>query len=352
MKIENFRKNISKSKFGGYIARENARYLSETPAAEAVVITENETIIITNRMNLDRARKESEIKKVKAFAKTKIPTRKGENLLIGPFGEVIGNILKELEISSVGYDYLKGETRDKIQKNFEVNLVKEPDLIWKLRRRKTSKEIEKLRKSAKIASKGMKKAKDVIEPGISEIEVAAEVEYEMRMLGSEGTPFDTIVASGENSLYPHMSTTGKKIGKNELITVDLGARWEGYCSDMTRTFSINPSEKQEKVIDLVKKSQEKALEKVEAGVDCSDIDKAGREVFKDDLEKFYLHGIGHGVGLNIHEAPNLSPSSEDVLEKNMVITIEPGIYVDEIGGCRFEDTIVVEEDGYEKLTSL
>lgn len=352
MKIEKLKEKLSENELDAYIAKQNARYLANTNAAIAIIITEEKTILITNRMDYDRAKKESEIKDVRSFAKTKVPYRKSENLFFGALGEVIGEILKESNPSHIGFDHLENKTQEKIRNICETKVRKKSELVWKLRKRKTPEEIKKLKKSAKIASKGMKKAKNIIGPGVTEIEVAAEVEYEMRKLGSEGTPFDTIVAGGENSLYPHAKSTGREIGEGELVTVDLGARWEGYCSDMTRTFSVNPSSEQEEIVELVKKAQEKALKKVEAGVKAREVDEAARSVFRDDLSKFYLHGTGHGVGLDIHEPPDLSPDSEDVLEKGMVVTIEPGIYVDEVGGCRFEDTIVIEDEGYEKLTLL
>ncbi len=352
MKIGKLRRKLSENDLDAFIANQNARYLAETNAASAIIISEGQTILITNRMNFDLAKKESDIKDVRAFAKTKIPVRERENIFFGTFGELTGEILKELELSQVGFDQLGEETQEDIQENCNAELSENSNLVWKLRKRKTSEEIKKLRKSAEIASEGMKKAKNIIKPGITEIEVATEVEYEMRKLGSQGTPFDTIIAGGKNSLYPHAKSTERKLGEQELVTVDLGARWERYCSDMTRTFPINPSEKQEKIVKMVKNSQEKALKKVEAGVKAKKIDKVARNALDGDFEMFYLHGTGHGLGLDIHESPNLSPSSDDVLEENMVVTVEPGIYVDDVGGCRFEDTIVVKDDGYEKLTSL
>lgn len=352
MKIGKLKEKLSENNLDAFIANQNARYLAETSAAGAVIISEGQTILITNRMNYDLAKEESDIEDVRAFAKTKIPVRERENLLFGTFGEITGEILKEFELFQVGYDQLDEETQEDIRKNCKAELSENPDLVWELRKKKTPEEIKKLRKSAEIASACMKKAKNIIKQGISEIEVAAEVEYEMRKRGSQGTPFDTIVAGGKNSLYPHAEPAKRKISEQELVTVDLGARWKGYCSDMTRTFSVNPSDEQEEIVKMVKRAQERALEKVEAGVKTSEIDKAARDVLGEDFEIFYLHGTGHGLGLDIHEPPDLSPSSDDVLEKGMVVTVEPGVYVDEVGGCRFEDTIVVKDDGYEKLTSL
>lgn len=353
MKLNELRTSIEDKGLDGFLTCQNARYLADTSAPEAVIVTEDKPILVCGRMEADRARAESRIKEIRAFAKTEIPLRKGEKVFFGEFGEFLAKIIEELNLNVIGHDQIKNSILEKIQENCQADLRKEQEIIQNLRKTKTSEEIKRMKKAGEIASQGMKVAKNIIEAGETEIEIAAEIEYKMRKLGSEGTPFDTIVASGKNSVFPHREATEKKIEKEELVTVDLGARWKGYNSDMTRTFATSPNSKQQKVIDTVKKAQKSALETVEAGVNVKEVDEAAREVFREnDYEEFYLHGVGHGVGLDIHEPPNLSPSSEDVLEGGMVVTIEPGLYIKGTGGCRFEDTVLVKEEGYEKLTDL
>ncbi|KXB03773.1 hypothetical protein AKJ48_03640, partial [candidate division MSBL1 archaeon SCGC-AAA261O19] len=132
---------------------------------------------------------------------------------------------------------------------------------------------------------------------------------------------------------------------------DLGAQWRGYRSDMTRTFSISPTPKQEKILKISKKAQKAALNVIKADVKAKEVDEAARKVVrKADYEEYYLHGSGHGVGLDIHEPPSLTPDSEDVLKEGVVTTVEPGIYVQGVGGTRFEDMILVTRQGYEFLT--
>lgn len=353
MKIEKLQKSLSEEDLDTFIALENSKYLANTPAALVVIVTEEKTILVCGRLDYDKAKRESEIKDIRTFAKTEIPVREGERIIFGEPGEVIGKILEELDSTRIGYDKTSGKILEKIKKKYEANYQEKPDLIWDLRKIKTEEEIENLKKSAEIASEGMKNAKELIEPGRTENEIVGEIEYKMRKLGSQGVPFDTIVASGNDSFLPHAEPSDRKLGEEELIVVDLGARWKRYKSDMSRTFAISPNSKQKEVLKIVKEAQKASLSKVEAGVEVKGIEKAARKVFrKHDLEEFYLHGLGHGVGLDTHEPPNISVSSEEKLEENMVVTIEPGIYIQEIGGCRLEDMILVEEDGYEKLTSV
>jgi len=199
----------------------------------------------------------------------------------------------------------------------------------------------------------MKRVAELIENGRCEIEIAAEAEYAMRKAGSEGVPFNTIVASGKNSWLPHAGATNKRLRRGELIIVDLGATYKGYASDMTRTFAITPTRKQRKLLEIAKQAQKAAIKRVRAGIKAADIDRAARKVFRlAGYERFCLHGTGHGVGLDIHEPPSLSPESEDILRKGMVITVEPGIYVHKIGGARWEDMILVTAKGFKPLTHL
>lgn len=351
MKIKKLQEKLQEENLEAYLATENAHYLSETRVASAALITKEGSLLLCNRLNLDRAEKESVIPNVRAFANSKTPLREEEELLFGEFHEVLANILREREVNQIGFDLLKYDTFKKIRKNYEAEYIRNPDLIWDLRKTKTEKEIEMIKKSGEIASKGMKKAAELIEPGRRELQIAAEIEYEMRKLGSEGTAFDTILASGENSRFPHIEPTDRKLKEEELVIVDLGAQWKGYKSDMTRTFAIYPNSRQKKILEITKKAQEIALNEVKANIKAKRIDETARKVFREEnYEKFYLHGTGHGVGLNIHEPPTLNASSGDTLKENMIITVEPGIYIQNEGGVRFEDTIIVKNDGYEKLT--
>jgi Xaa-Pro aminopeptidase len=203
-----------------------------------------------------------------------------------------------------------------------------------------------------LAMKGMRCATELMEIGRTELEIAAEIEYEMRKAGSEGTPFNTIVASGKNSWIPHATATRKRLQRGELVIVDLGAIYKGYASDITRTFALEPTRKQLKLIEVVKRAQRMAFAKIKDDLKANEVDRiARRTITLAGYAKFYPHGTGHGVGLEVHEPPSLTPESKDILRRGMVLTIEPGIYVPSVGGARFEDMILVTKDGKEVLTS-
>lgn len=353
MKIKELRERISEEDLDAFLATKNARYLTDTPAGNAIIVKRKGAILLCSRLDFYRAKRESKIKNIIPFSKNETPLRKGEDALFGKFGEVIGRVLAEQSIERLGYDKLGDETLEQIGEKSDVKCEKKEDMIWELRKTKTREEIERMKMAAKIATEGMKRASELIETGRTELEIAAEIEYRMRKLGSEGTAFDTVLASGEDSWLPHTEATERKLGKEELVTVDLGARWKGYRSDMTRTFSISPNSDQEEILEITEEAQKAGLEKVGAGVKAKEVDEAAREVFREHgYEEFYTHSTGHGVGLDIHEPPSLDPSTDDELKENMVITVEPGVYVRDVGGSRFEDMIIVKEDGYENLTSF
>lgn len=352
MKVEELRGNLSEKNLDSFVAYQNAHYLADTTAAVVVIVSEESATLLSSRLDFDRAKRDSKIKDVRSFSKSEVPLREGEEVLFESLGKVTAGILEELGAENVGFDELADGILKDLKENHEADYEKESDIIWDLRKVKTEEEIDRLRKAAEIASQGMNEAEKLIEAGRREIEIAAEIEYRMRKLGSGGVSFDTIVASGENSWFPHGGASEKKLAEGELVTIDLGAKWKNYNSDMSRTYAISPTPEQEKILDLTKKAQEVALEKVEAGRGMKEIDQEARRIFKEvGKEEYYLHGTGHGVGLDVHEPPSINPSSEGSLEKGMVITIEPGIYTKEHGGCRFEDMVLVKKDGYEKLTS-
>jgi Xaa-Pro aminopeptidase len=234
-------------------------------------------------------------------------------------------------------------------KTLEVN----SRCLQELRRVKDANEIQLLRKAAELTSEGMRVAREAVAVGAKEYEVAAEIEYAMRKRGSSGVAFETIVASGVCSAFPHGGCSDRKIREGDLVVVDVGATYKSYRSDMTRTFVAGkPSEKQKKLYQIVKAAQEKAFEAVKSNVKAADVDGVAREVIADaGYGDYFVHGLGHGVGLEVHEPPTLSPDSKDVLAEGNVVTVEPGIYLVGYGGIRIEDTVLVQRNGAEKLTN-
>lgn len=225
-------------------------------------------------------------------------------------------------------------------------------IMKKLRIRKDAFEIARIRESAAILDRGFEAARKLIGPGSVERDAALKIEIEMRKAGADGLAFDTIIASGERGALPHGKASGKKVKKGELVVVDMGALLNGYHSDETRTFCVGKATKlQREIYGVVKDAQARAIEAIRPGVDAAEVDRAARAyIDKAGYGKYFGHGTGHGVGLEIHESPNVSPLSSEILEEGMVITVEPGIYIPGWGGVRIEDMAVVTKDGFEILT--
>ncbi len=219
---------------------------------------------------------------------------------------------------------------------------------------KTEEEIQKLAAAQTVAQKALGKVVPIIKPGITEREVAANLVYEMQMLGAEDASFETIVAFGEGSAVPHHRTGKRKLEKNDIVLIDMGAKLEGYCSDMTRTFCVGtPKDELMNIHKIVLEAQEYALANIKAGITGHEADSYAREfIISHGYGKEFGHSLGHGVGLEIHEFPRLKQGSDIVLEPNMVVTIEPGIYVEGLGGVRIEDFVVVKENGLFNLTNF
>lgn len=191
-----------------------------------------------------------------------------------------------------------------------------------------------------------------IKPGMTEREVALDLEFTLRRLGGEDKAFDIIVASGVRGALPHGIASDKKIECGELVTIDFGTRYNGYYSDETVTFGIgNVSDQLRKIFDVVLRAHDLALQSLAVDVAAKEVDRVARDYIHDQgFGEYFGHGLGHGVGLEVHEAPTLSPRSDARLEAGMVFTVEPGIYVPGVGGVRIEDTVLLSMDGYRCLT--
>ena len=217
---------------------------------------------------------------------------------------------------------------------------------------KNNEEKEKILFAQKIAEDGFLHILNFIKKGRTEKEIQLELDFYMLKNGAEALSFDTIAVSGKNSSMPHGVPTDKKVEDGDFVTLDFGAVVDGYHSDMTRTVAVGfVTDEQQKVYDTVLKAQQASLSVIRAGVSCSDADKAARDIISvAGYGDYFGHGTGHGVGVEIHELPNLSPRSTAVLEKGNIVTVEPGIYLPEKFGVRIEDMVFVTENGCENLT--
>ncbi|MDH7555454.1 MAG: M24 family metallopeptidase [Candidatus Methanosuratincola sp.] len=240
--------------------------------------------------------------------------------------------------------------KEKIAGEFKLEPLS--GLIERMRERKDADEIALIERAQSINDRAIEKAIESMKEGMSELEIAAELEYHLRKEGEESFAFETIVASGPRGVYPHGMPSTRRPSRGDAVVIDFGAKYGGYCSDMTRTiFFGNPDGEVRRAYEAVKEAQERAIEFVRDGISGREVDAAAREVLdRRGLGKFFVHGLGHGVGIEIHEAPVVGPSNEKPLAPGNVITIEPGAYLPGKFGIRIEDLLVVENGGKRNLT--
>ncbi|MBE0601276.1 MAG: aminopeptidase P family protein [Firmicutes bacterium] len=227
------------------------------------------------------------------------------------------------------------------------------DEIETLRRIKDADELRRIEHACAISAMAFERVLPKIQEGMTERELARTLEFEMYALGAEKMGFDIIAAAGANGSKPHAVPTDYRIRKGDMITLDFGAKVQGYTADMTRTVALGePSAQMRKVYDVVLKAQMMAQDAVKAGADCVAVDAVARDYINaQGFEGRFGHGLGHSLGIDVHEEPRLSPLSKDMLEVNQLVTVEPGVYLPGIGGVRIENTVVVEADGCRSLVT-
>ena len=226
----------------------------------------------------------------------------------------------------------------------------------RMRMKKTENELKHLKKAAEITDEIFTKTIKFIKSGMSEKDIANFMYNQARLLGAEKESFDYIIASGHRSSLPHGVASDKIIEENEFITLDFGVKYKGFCSDMTRNIFVgrckNFHGEHEKLFNTVREAQQVGIDALKPGVKCSDIDKLVRKYIDNAGYKGYFsHGLGHGLGIDIHEAPYLSPKDNEILQENMVVTVEPGIYLPNLFGSRIEDDLVITKNGSYSLNS-
>jgi len=227
------------------------------------------------------------------------------------------------------------------------------DVVENLRAVKDATEIDQIRQAARLGSQVMEEAIRLIRPGVTELDIAAEIGYRMRLKGASGESFEAIVAAGPRTALPHARPTARRIGKNELVLLDLGAILRRYCSDLTRTVHVGKaSARVRQWYHAVLEAQMAARDALKPGVTCGAIDAAARNVLAHKgLGRYFVHSTGHGIGLEIHEDPRIARDLKTVLETGNVVTLEPGVYVEGVGGIRIEDDALVTPRGAEILTT-
>lgn len=315
--------------------RKNVRYLSGfTGSAGYLIISENERILVTDFRYIEQAEEQArgfEIKNVADFNAADYAKKFS---------------LTAFEDGAVSYrEYLN------IKKNFR-NLRELGDFLLKMRSVKEKEEIELIRRAEKIGDDAFSHVLGVIREGMTEKELAREIDFYMLSHGAEALSFDTIVAAGARGSMPHASPTDAPLKSGDLVVMDFGCVCGGYCSDMTRTVGVGyVSDENAEAYYTVLSAQKNALGKIKTGVGCDFVHAAAFDIIDGRYKGMFGHALGHGVGLDIHEEPVFSSRSKYPLPKNAVITVEPGVYIPERCGVRIEDLALVTDDGCENLTN-
>jgi len=270
-----------------------------------------------------------------------------------PFPSYLKSIIKKTKKVAFESNNLHYGSYRKIKKSLPGRkFIPTSGIIEKFRMLKTTEEIEKISKAAKIVDLGFSKICNSIKVGVREIEIASELEYILRSDGSTAHPFPTIALTSSNSSLPHGQPGMRKIKKGDLFLLDYGATYKGYVSDITRTVVVGKAtKKQKKIYNTVLKAQMAAINAIKVGMKLNDIDKTARDIITEaGYGEHFGHGLGHGIGLDIHESPSVSYRSKDIVEEGMVFTVEPGIYIPKWGGVRIEDDVAIVNNKVRILT--
>ncbi|RDU24304.1 aminopeptidase P family protein [Anaerosacchariphilus polymeriproducens] len=322
----------------------NIRYISGFSGETGYLYISNERhVLLTDTRYTIQAKMEA-----KEFEVIEVSIEKNYGMWIGEF--ILEDNVKRLGFEDLHMKYFEYFKFNQMWKLKEWVALE--NSLNSFRMVKTEEEIKKLAQAEAIGDKAFQEILNILKPGMTELEVAAELEYHMKRNGASGLSFDTIAASGINSSMPHATPTNRKLETGDFLTMDYGCVFEGYCSDMTRTVVIGKaSQKQKEIYQIVLKAQLAALDAICAGKTGSEIDKVARDIIeKEGYGEYFGHGLGHSVGLFIHEEPRLSPVGNIILEENVIETVEPGIYLPGFGGVRIEDMVVVKKDGCINLT--
>lgn len=268
--------------------------------------------------------------------------------------EAIKNELKDTDVVGLNYSSLTLESYTMLLRMIpEKRFVDVSASISECRRIKKDSELKKLREAARIGSEAFDNFSTKLREGMTERELAAEVAHEMMLLGASGPSFDTIAAFGSNSSMPHYAPQNTKLKKGDFVLTDYGALYEKYCSDITRTVVFGrATQKQKDMYEVVLNAQEEAMKMIRENVNGKDVDKAARDVIdRSEFKDRFIHGLGHGVGMDVHDHPAMSLNFDFPLKENMVVTNEPGVYVPGFGGVRIEDDVIVKKNGHEVIST-
>ena len=343
-------KQLLNDKGQGYcaliVSPENRKYFTEFSSSDGfLLVSADRAVFIVDGRYIEAAEKQIDACEVMLLGKKLYPQ--------------LAEILKEMncrhllvestKMTVSTYNSLKG-----VLKNISISTDSTLDtLINSLRSIKTVGEVESIIKAQRIAEAAFQHILKFIKVGVTEKEIALELDFFMLRNGGEGLSFETIAVSGKNSSMPHGVPSDKKIENGDFITLDFGTIINGYHSDMTRTIAVGfATDEMKNVYDTVLNAQNNCLNNISAGVSCKDGDEFARSVIRESgFGQYFTHSTGHGVGVEIHEYPNLSPASDSILQVGNIVTVEPGIYIPEKFGVRIEDMALITETGCQNLTT-
>ncbi|WP_333655013.1 M24 family metallopeptidase [Dissulfurispira sp.] len=320
----------------------NIRYLTGfTGSSGFAIITRDRGLFFTDFRYQEQSKKE-----IKDF---EIAIEKGKRI------KLIRSFVKKLGIKKLGFEKSISYEFYELLKGVPAALLPQKNLVEDMRKIKSEEEIGSIKEAVRRAEGAFLKIKPRIKPGAKEREIALRLEEQLKKAGCGNIPFDIIVASGKNSSMPHARPTEKKIEKGDFVIIDWGGEANGYCSDMTRTLLMNCKDldKKIRVYNTVNYARQKAIKSIREGLKTQETDSTARNAIKKaGYGEFFGHGTGHGVGLDVHEYPHVSWNKGEKIRNNMVFTVEPGIYIPELGGVRIEDMVLVRNGKAELLTGL
>ncbi|OLN23333.1 Xaa-Pro dipeptidase [Domibacillus antri] len=319
----------------------NRRYVTGfTGTAGAVLVTQNDAVFLTDFRYTEQAEKQASGFTIVQHTK--------------PLLQEAMEQAKTLGVQTLGFEkeHVSYQEYELLNKYFTGHLKPVAGIVENLRLIKTESEIKILKEACNIADAAFKHILDFLKPGTREIDVSNELEFFMRKCGAASSSFDIIVASGARSALPHGVASDKKIESGDFVTLDFGALYKGYASDITRTVAVGePSEQLKEIFEIVLEAQMAGVEQIKPGMTGKEADAVTRDIITSKgYGGAFGHSTGHGLGLEVHESPTLSIRNDKPLEAGMVVTVEPGIYLPGIGGVRIEDDILLTDGGNERLT--
>ena len=350
-RIERLRQALGENEIDAMLvsSAENRRYLSGfTGSAGYLLISEEGQVLVTDFRYTEQAERQS-------------PGYRVERMTAGQGWKWLPELATDTGVSRIGFEASDVSVAvhsafrkaiDEHEDSPDLTLVETSELVDKMRAVKDRDELEILSKAVEVTDRALESVAATVAPGVTEGEVAWELEKSMREQGAEGLAFETIVAAGPNGALPHHLADETPIQEGQAVVIDMGAKYDGYCADLTRTIVVGePDEKFGEVYGTVLRAQIEAEERVRPGMTGKEVDAISRDIIADaGYGDNFGHSLGHGVGLAVHEYPRVGPTGDDAIEDGMVFTIEPGIYLSGWGGVRIED-IVVMEDGRARVLS-